>query len=134
MEIGDRKSEIFRGSLPDDAKLHRFARRRDFVEQFSEFAKQVALVPEDTIDTESNLHPVVMQKNLYLLGLNHDVFSKHDGNILHLINRRNNIAHGADKNGLTENEYGQLESAVFKIMDDLMDIVMEAIQKESYRR
>jgi hypothetical protein len=134
MEIGDRKSEIFRGSLPDDAKLHRFARRRDFVEQFSEFAKQVALVPEDTIDTESNLHPVVMQKNLYRLGLNHDVFSKHDGNILHLINRRNNIAHGADKNGLTENEYGQLESTVFKIMDDLMDIVMEAIQKESFRR
>ena len=134
MERGNQKSEIFRSSLPDDAKLHRFARRRDFVEQFSEFAKQVAQVPEDTIDMESNLHPTVMQKNLYLLGLGHDVFSKHDSDILHLIYWRNNIAHGSDKKGHTENEYERLESTMFKIMDDLMDIIMEAIQKERYRR
>ncbi|MGH8071150.1 MAG: MAE_28990/MAE_18760 family HEPN-like nuclease [Candidatus Entotheonellia bacterium] len=134
MERGDQTSEIFRNSLPEDARLHRFARRRDFIEQFSEFAKQIARIPEETIDTESNLHPIVMQKNLYLLGLDHNLFSKHDGDILHLIYRRNNISHGSDKMGLTESEYERLESAVFKIMDDLMDIVMEAMQKERYKR
>jgi hypothetical protein len=51
-----------------------------------------------------------------------------------LIHRRNNIAHGADRNGLTVEEYEKLESAVFKIMDDLMDIVMEAMQQERYKR
>jgi hypothetical protein len=75
-----------------------------------------------------------MQKNLYLLGLDHNVFSHHDGTISHLINRRNGIAHGADRNGFTAQEYTRLESAVFKIMDDLMDIIMDALQREKYRR
>jgi RiboL-PSP-HEPN len=134
IESGDQKASIFKNSLPDDAQLHRFARRRDFIEQFSDFTKQVAQISEDTIDTESNLWPIVMQKNLYLLGLNHDVFSKHNSEIRHLINRRNNIAQGADKKGLTEKEYERLESSVFKIMDDLMDIIIEVIQNERYRR
>jgi hypothetical protein len=53
MENGDRKSTIFRNRLPDDTQLHRFARRRDFIEQFADFAKQTTQLPEDTIDMES---------------------------------------------------------------------------------
>jgi hypothetical protein len=134
IEIGNRKSNIFSSKLPDDTRLHRFARRRDFVEQFAEFAGKVARIPEGTIDIESDLWPIVMQKNLYLLGFNHNIFSGHDNAINQLINRRNNIAHGADRNGFTAEEYGKLEFAVFEIMDDLMDIIMDAIQKERYRR
>lgn len=134
METGDQKSSIFRSKLPDDRQLHRFARRRDFVEQFVDFAQQAAQISEDTVDTESNLWPIVMQKNLYLLGLDHQAFSEHDGIVSHLIQRRNNIAHGADRKGLTAREYSDLESAIFKIMDDLMDIVMDAIQQEKYKR
>jgi hypothetical protein len=134
METGDQKSSIFRSKLPDDTALHRFAHRRDFIEQFANFTKQAAQIPDDTVNTESNLWPIVMQKNLYRLGLDHDVFSHHDRTISRLIHRRNSIAHGGDHNGFTAKEYEDLESAVFKIMDDLMDIIMDAIQQEKYRR
>ena len=134
IETGDQKSSIFRSKLPDDTQLHHFARRRDFIEQFVDFTKQIAQIPEDTINTESNLWPIVMQKNLYLVGLDHDVFSHHDRTISLLIHRRNSIAHGGDDNGFSAKEYEDLESAVFKIMDDLMDIIMDAIQQEKYRR
>jgi hypothetical protein len=134
MELGDQKSNIFRNTLPDDTQLHRFARRREFVERFVDFVGQIAQISEDTIDMESNLRPVVLQKNLYLLGLDHNAFSRHDGTISHLINRRNNIAHGADRNGLREDDYKRLEASVFKIMDDLMDLIMDALQQEQYRR
>jgi hypothetical protein len=50
------------------------------------------------------------------------------------MHRRNNIAHGADRKGLTEKDYRCLETAVFKIMDDLMGLVMDARQKEQYKR
>jgi len=134
LQTGDQKSSVFRSKLSNDTRLHHFARRRDFIEQFSDFSRQIVQISDDAIETESNLRPIVMKKNLYLLGLDHDVFSDHDGDIIHLINRRNNIAHELDRNGLDEREYALLESTVFKIMDDLMEIIMEAIQKQRYRR
>ena len=134
LEIGNQKASIFRNKLPDDSRLHRFARRRDFVELFTEFTGQIVRIPEDTVDTESNLWPIVIQKNLYFLGLDHTIFSKHDKTIYQLINRRNNIAHGTDRNGFTAEQYENLESTVFEIMDDLMHIIMDAIQEERYKR
>ena len=37
----DRKCKIFRKSLPDDSKLHRFSRRHDFVCAFDDFLKVI---------------------------------------------------------------------------------------------
>jgi hypothetical protein len=134
LEMGNQKSNIFRNKLPDDSRLHRFSRRRDFVEQFTKFTSLIAQIPEDTVDTESNLWPIVMQKNLYLLGLDHTLFSEHDNTIHQLINRRNNIAHGTDRIGFTAEQYEKLESAVFEIMDDLMQVILEAVQEGRYKR
>ena len=75
-----------------------------------------------------------MQKNLYCLGLDHAIFSEHDTIIFQLINRLNNIADGADRDGFTAEQYEKLESAVFEIMDHLMNIIIEAIQEERYKR
>jgi hypothetical protein len=133
LEMGNQKSSIFRSKLPDDSRLHRFSRRRNFVEQMAEFRGLVAQIPEDTVDTESNLWPIVMQKNLYVLGLEHTLFSEHDNTIQQLVNRRNNIAHGTDRNGFTAEQYEKLESAVFRIMDDLMQVVINAIGEERYK-
>jgi hypothetical protein len=60
METGDQKSSIFRNRLPDDTQLHRFARRREFVERFVDFIGLTAQISEDTIDMESNLWPIVL--------------------------------------------------------------------------
>lgn len=134
IETGDQKSKVFKSRLPNDDRLHRFARRREFIEEFRDFESQVAEIPSDTIDTESNLWPIVMQKNLYLIGLDHEAFSQHDGNIRQLMHRRNNISHGLERDGLTAQKYNKIERAVFKIMDDLMTLLMDAIAMEHYKQ
>jgi hypothetical protein len=134
IENGDPESRIFRRELPNDKRLRRFARRRDFLDQFIEFTSEIAQIPEELVDTEANLWPHIMKRNLYLLGLDCDILSKYDQNIGLLIGRRNNIAHGADRNGFTSEEYNALESVVFEVMDDLTSIIMESIKREKYRR
>lgn len=133
IESGDQKSKVFKTQLPKDDRLHRFARRREFIEQIRDFAEQQALIPDGTVDTESNLWPIVLQKNLFMLGLDHEAFSHHDGDIHRLMKHRNNIAHGAQREGLTDKTYRDLQQAVFGIMDDLMDMVMDALKNEQYK-
>jgi len=128
------KSAFFKAKLPDDTQLHRFARRREFVEQIANFERLRATIPEQAVDVEDNLSPIVMKKVLYKIGVDHDAFVLHDGDILHLLNRRNNISHGVERKGVDESSYVKLETSVFRIMDDLMDLVIGAIRSEHYRR
>ena len=95
MESGDKKAEFFKNSLPNDIALHRFARRREFVEQLDGFLSRDVSLSDDVVDTESNLWPVVFRKNLYKLGLDFSSLDAFDGSISELLNRRNEIAHGA---------------------------------------
>ena len=75
-----------------------------------------------------------MQKNLYLVGLDHDAFAYHNGNISHLLNRRNGIAHGLEREGIRASDYDKLEKSVFKIMDDLMTMIMTAIALQLFKK
>jgi hypothetical protein len=134
IENADVKSRVFRALLPDDTQLHRFARRRHFVEQIDDFRQMAAVLPDAAVDVEDNLSPIVMKKVLFRVGIDHDAFAYHDGDILSLLNRRNNISHGVERNGIEEKTYEKLEAAVFKIMDDLMDLVIGAIKNQVFRR
>ena len=134
IETGDQKGSVFKNKLPNDEHLHRFARRREFIEKIRDFEMQAAQIPSGTVDTESNLWPIVMQKNLFLLGLDHEAFSSHDGDICHLMNRRNNISHGLEREGLTAKKYEAIERAVLEIMDDLMMLIVHAIASEQYKK
>lgn len=51
----DRKCDIFRKELPEDAKLHRLFRRVDFMEELDNFMNQKLHIQDSLIDTESNL-------------------------------------------------------------------------------
>lgn len=128
------KCDVFRRELPDDSQLHRFARRRHFVEQLGEFCGREAHVPEETVDMESNLTPAVLRKNLFKLGIAVDVVESFAGDINELLNRRHGISHGQDREGLDETAYGRSERAAFSAMESVMSLVMDAIEKRMYRR
>ncbi|NQT13951.1 MAG: hypothetical protein HQ582_14450 [Planctomycetes bacterium] len=134
VESGDKKARVFKNVLPSGDALHRLARRREFVERLPEFRSTIARIPDDTVDTESNLWPTVLQKNLYRLGLRHDAFAQQDGAILNLLNRRNNIAHGAQRDGVTAEKYSESERAVFRIMEDFMLLIVDALRKEEFKK
>ena len=53
----------------NEARLHRFYRRVDFMEKVEDFKEQELNIDNQIIDTESNLWYIVLQKN-YLMIIN----------------------------------------------------------------
>lgn len=128
------KCAEFKNSLPDDSKLHLFARDREFVERVADFMSCPMIIPETVVDTESNLKPVVLRKNLFRLGFRHDQFLDLEGEINRLLEYRNKIAHGAAQFGIEQNTYEALRCATDKIMTQVTIDIMEALQHKAYLR
>jgi hypothetical protein len=131
---GDQKSKIFKADLPDDATLHSLARRREFVERMDELRQVQVQFPEDVIDTESNLWPKLLRRNLYVVGLPPEWVDEHEGSVKRLLYMRNGIAHGAERAGVTDQQYSDVETAVLKMMDALMLSIVDAIRGRVFMR
>jgi RiboL-PSP-HEPN len=134
LQDSDRKCSVFRNALPEETKIHKFARQRDFLEQSDEFDNRIVRISETLVDTESNLKPIVLQKILYRLGFPHDRLNSVDGEINQLLNYRNKIAHGESTSGIDVQEYFRLRDASFNIMNEVKKLVSEALQERHYLR
>ena len=129
------KCRIFKRDLPDDTKLHRFARDREFIDSFAALAgRSVTLDADSLVDTESNLKPVVLRKILYRLGLEPTLVTPWTGQIQQLVRRRNDVAHGTAKDGLDEQIYRELQEAVYAVVNNLVKVISDAISNELYKR
>ena len=128
----DRKCEVFRKALPEDAKLHRLYRRVDFVEGYSTLINQPLSIDDSLIDTESNLWYIVLQKNLYKLGLPVDMFASHRAEIDALVNRRNTIAHGNARSGVTNAEYAKWETKINRVFSSLTTTLYDYVNHSRY--
>jgi hypothetical protein len=129
-----KKSDLFRRALPDDTKLHQFAREREFIEQTAELNKRPVRIPDYVVETDSNLTPIVLRRNLYRLGLPHEQFDSHKDEINRLPGIRNGISHGSLKDGVEEKLYEQLRNSTYSIMSGLSADLMKALQERSYAR
>lgn len=129
----DSKCKIFARKLPDDAKLHRSARDREFLERTSEFGmRPLAIDPDLVVNTESNLKPVVLRKILYQLGFDPALVEPWEKTVNQLLRRRNDVAHGTARAGLTAKEYDELEMAVKEVVDAIVAAITEALAREAY--
>jgi predicted DNA-binding protein (UPF0278 family) len=128
----DRKCKIFEKSLPEGDYLHRIYRRVDFVESMDRFKEKTVNIDDNVIDTESNLWYIVLQKNLYRIGLPIEMFAEYKSDIDALVNRRNSIAHGNFRAGVSENEYIQWESKVNRLMSDVTRVLYDYVINEKY--
>lgn len=127
--------ELFKlifSKLYEDRKLHRFYRRVNLMESIDEFKQNTLVIQDDTIDMESNLWYVVLQKNLYKVGLPVDLFDEYAKDIDALVNRRNSIAHGNEKSGISEAEYTKWESKIYTIMEDIIKVLYRNASEEQY--
>jgi len=127
------KSDFFRRSAPDDSKLHRFARHSEFAGRLEDaFMSIVDIRVDDVVDTESNLTPVVVRKNLFRLGFSHEEFKTEEGAINELLRRRNDIAHGSSRAGVPVDSYGSLESSVEGVMRRVVVLIFESLHRMRY--
>ena len=128
----ERKSEIFRRDLPDDKQLHRLYRRVDFMEKVENFKEKALIIDDQIIDTESNLWYIVLQKNLYKVGLPVNLFDDYQKDIDSLVNRRNSIAHGNFKSGVTDSEFSNWESKVHEILSEVTRLLYDYVKNKKY--
>ncbi len=126
------KSDFFRAKAPEDEKLHFAWRSQEFLSRLSDVLGQSIDVPDEVVDTESNLWPIVLKKNLFRLGLDCDRLKHHDGTINNLVNRRNNIAHGMQREGISEEVFADLQRSVYEVMDEVMAMIMDTLSNQTY--
>ena len=86
---------------------------------------------DDVVDTESNLEPIVLRKILFRQGLDPELAEPWEGTI-QLLQRRNDVAHGSARVGLTEKDYAKLEQAATLVIDDLVQAVSRAVSEQHY--
>jgi hypothetical protein len=129
----EKKSDLF-PSVPDDSALHRLARERDFVEKSPEILGRSLDVPDSVVNTESNLWPVVLRKNLFRLGLPFDRFQHLDASLSMLVNTRNEIGHGVGRFPIKWAFYEKLRNASLEIMKDMQGILFTASDLKWYQR
>ena len=133
METGDQKCKIFTSKLPNDIGLHRHWRRRHFVEEIERLKALPVQISESTIDTESNLKSTVLQRNLFLLGLDHLFVEPRKDEIDNLLGRRNRIAHGEDRRGVNEIELSRYERAVWDICFRLIEFLEDGYANQRFK-
>lgn len=131
-EDKDRKCDIFRRSLPEDKHIHKIFRRTDMVIQFHEFLEEQVHLPDEIVDTESNLWYKILQKNLYKLGIDSESFANYESKIDELVNLRNSIAHGSERTGIKENRYQKLENSVYTTMNELLKLLMKNLRDQAF--
>ena len=133
-ENSDRKCKIFKQTLPDDIKLHRFSRRRDFVCACNDFLKVNAEIPDAVVDTESNLTPNVLKKILFRLGFDISIADAYKDPINQLLGYRNRIAHGdgSISRGIDKKDYLYIKKRTLSVIEDIKDLVAHALRDEDY--
>lgn len=128
----DRKCSIFKRQLPEDSALHRFYRRVDFVENIDNFMDSHLYISDSVVDTESNVWYIVLQKNLYKIGLPIDLFEQYRYDLDAFVNRRNAISHGDAHAGVTESEYSKWETKIYAIMNAITILLYKYASRKLY--
>lgn len=129
------KSPLFNNKkVPTDSDIHSLYRRVNLLESSSNLLNQILVIEDSAIDTESNLWYVVLQKNLYRLGLPTDMFEEYKGKIDGLVNRRNSIAHGRQTNGVSDKDYLKWETITKDIMESIVRKIYYYASNEKYLR
>jgi hypothetical protein len=129
----EKKSDFF-PDVPDDTSLHRFARDCEFVERSVAVMSTQLSLPDSVVNTEDNLWPVVLRKNLFRLGLPHERFAHIEGRLSMLVNTRNEIGHGATRKPIKWELYEKLRNASLEVMRELQSLLFTASDLRWYQK
>lgn len=129
-----KKNDYFRNSLPDDTKLHAFARHAEFVSKIRHYELQQVMIDEaKVVDTEGNVDQVVIAKILFRLGFPPNTFERRFSDLQYLRRLRNPIAHG-EKETATEKHCEKYEETVWGVLTRIRDLLVKAITEQAFLR
>lgn len=133
VETGKKKSDMFRYQLPDDSKLHRYYRREMLFSNYRSIQSKRVSFPEGYLSTESNLKYSVLQRILYLIGIDPSSMSSYEKAIGKLIGLRNPYAHGErSENREYIQDYEELSVEIENFLKDYEHMLVRAIINQHY--
>ena len=119
-------------ALKNDNKLQRFGRRSEFFAAYEQHMHKTVNLPDDIINTESNLKPHILKSLLYRLALDYTIVDSGQATINKLIGLRNSIAHGDISRSIMKEEYDDFKKAVFLVMESLKREIIENYRNKGY--
>jgi HEPN superfamily RiboL-PSP-like protein len=131
---GDPKGKIFKKPLLQDQGLRTFSRQCEFIGDVKNFLNRPVNVPDEAVDTESNLNSKVLRRNLFRLGFAPDLLTSYDDDLNELVYRRHGIAHGIDIDPVGKDIYDRLKRAAFQLMDELTLLIVQAVEASEFLR
>ena len=106
---------------PAEDFLHKYHRRKELTQKLtSDYLNREIRIDDKIINTKSNLDYNVVQENMYILGLNYNHFLDKQYNITKLVNLRNSVAHGSQREPIEFEEFEKIERDIFEIMNEEM--------------
>ena len=118
---------------PAEDFLHKFHRRKDLTKLFnSMYLDRQIRIRDNIINTKSNLMYSVWQENFYIVGLDEKYFHDYQFIIDKLVNLRNSVAHGSQREPIDYQEYIELEIKVFELMEELIKYLYRYCFEEKF--
>lgn len=118
--------------IENDGRLHRFSRRKEFVENNNLYINKTVNISSESIDVESNLKSYVLKSLLYKLDIDYTIIDPYQEILNELLGKRNAIAHGDMVNGIELSKYNDYKSKVLKLMDIVKSAIIEAFKNETF--
>lgn len=129
----NRKCKELTSPPPSEDYLHKFHRRKELTITFnSNYLHKQIRIKENVINTKSNLSYDVFQANMFILGLDYNKFDSEKTNINRLVNLRNSIAHGSQKDPIEFHELEELEKNILLLMEDMIKYLYQYCYDNKY--
>lgn len=118
--------------LNEDHILQLYGRRKEFTKQYREQMNKPIYIPDDFINTESNLKSYVIKKIMFLLEMDWTVINEYQRDINSLVNKRNAYAHGNIDKYPSAQEYDNYKKSAFEAMKKVKEEVYRSFTKKEY--
>ncbi|KHM46624.1 hypothetical protein PL71_13910 [Pseudoalteromonas distincta] len=128
----DKKSRVFKKSLPNETKLHTLFRQVEFVENITTIHGHIVKVPDGYINTESNVGQQVLEKLLYQVGLEYKDLKDIYAPLNKLLNVRNDISHGKKRQGIENKDYEEYINCCKSIISSISRRLTMAYGKNEF--
>lgn len=105
-----------------------------FAEQYlSSYSKPTDFIPNNFIDTHSNLNPKLFTEILQILGIKEDLFSmKYSFINEKILKHRNEIAHGERPMDITYQDLNDISLTVIQMLDEYKDTILDYALNKKY--
>lgn len=118
--------------IRQDSKIQKYGRRCEFFQAYEQQMEKQVRLPDDIVDTESNLKSHVLKSLMYKLSLDYTVVDQWQGIINRLTNLRNSIAHGDIVREINKDEYDECKTAILDVMNSLKQEIITNYGNKGY--